>query len=60
MVLKDKNICYAKKGKMRMIWNEVDTGISGRHKTKFNNDYDSFIKEINEICHARIFVKTAF
>ncbi len=47
--LKDKNICYAKKGKMRMIWNEVDTGISGRHKTKFNNDYDSFIKEIHKL-----------
>ena len=47
--LKDKNICYAKKGKMRMIWNEVENGISKRHNTKFNNDYDSFIKEIHRL-----------
>ena len=47
--LKDKNICYAKKGKMRMIWEEVEKGISKRHNTEFNNDYDSFIKEIHRL-----------
>ena len=45
--LKEKNICYAKKGKARMTWLEVKTGINKRWNKPFNNDYDSFIKEIN-------------
>ena len=47
--LKDKNICYAKRGKARMIWQEVATGISKRWDKPFNNSYDSFIKEIRRL-----------
>ena len=47
--LKDKNVCYAKRGKARMIWQEVATGINKRWDKPFNNDYDSFIKEIRRL-----------
>ena len=47
--LKDKNICYAKKGKMKMTWQEVKTGINKRWNKPFNNDYDSLLKEIRRL-----------
>ena len=38
---KDKNICaLLKKGKMRMIWNEVEAGISKRHIQNLIKNYD--------------------
>ena len=47
--LKEKNICYAKKGKAKMIWQEVKTGINKRWNKPFKNDYDSLLKEIRKL-----------
>ena len=44
-----KNICYAQRGKMRMIWNEVTTGINARWGSKFANDWDTAIKKIAQL-----------
>ena len=47
--LKEKNICYAKKGSIRLIWKEVKKGKSERWNKPFNNDYDSLLKEIKRL-----------
>jgi hypothetical protein len=47
--LKEKNICYAKKGKVKIIWQEVKAGISKRWNKPFKNDYDSLLKEIKKL-----------
>ena len=47
--LKEKNICYAKKGSTRLIWKEVKKGKSERWNKPFNNDYDSLLKEIKKL-----------
>jgi hypothetical protein len=47
--LKEKNICYAKKGKVKIIWQEVKNGISKRWNKPFKNDYDSLLKEIKKL-----------
>ena len=47
--LKEKNICYAKKGSIRLIWKEVKKGKSERWNKPFNNDYDSLLKEIKKL-----------
>ena len=39
-------ICYAKKGRTRLIWDEVKTGFSRRAKKPFSNSWDHFIEEI--------------
>ena len=39
-------VCYAKKGRTRLIWDEVKTGFSRRAKKPFSNSWDHFIEEI--------------
>ncbi len=39
-------VCYAKKGRTRMIWDEVATGISKRWGSTFANDWENTIKKI--------------
>ena len=41
-----KNICYAQKGKTRMIWEEVERGINTRWDSKFENDWLAIKKKI--------------
>ena len=48
-----KNICYAQKGKTRMIWEEVERGINTRWDSKFENDWLAIMKKI-DIKHLQI------
>ena len=41
-----KNICYAQKGKTRMIWEEVESGINTRWNSKFENNWLAIMKKI--------------
>jgi hypothetical protein len=41
-----KNICYAQKGKTRMIWEEVESGINTRWQTEFENNWLAIMKKI--------------
>ena len=41
-----KKICYAQRGKTRMIWEEVERGINTRWGSKFENDWLVIIKKI--------------
>jgi hypothetical protein len=41
-----KKICYAQSGKVRMVWEEVETGINTRWQTEFENDWLVIMKKI--------------
>ena len=53
--LKNKNICYATKGKLKLVWKETATGQSTRWKNnKIENSYNKFIQEIKKLPNGQI------